>query len=153
MEINIKNLVTDSLFKLLKNNDINDISITKICNNASISRTSFYNNFNNILDVINYKFDLIINSLYEIYYLNKKRNKDNYNLCKEILKYIEKNKEIFLIIINKFYFDFKNKLDDYFINKIDYKNYVITSGIIINIVLFYLNNKNIKELIQKNNIF
>ena len=152
MEINIKNLVTDSLFKLLKNNDINDISITKICNNASISRTSFYNNFNNILDVINYKFDLIINNLYEIYYLNKKRNKDNYNLCKEILKYIEKNKEVFLIIINKFYFDFKNKLDDYFINKIDYKNYVITSGIIINIVLFYLNNKNIKELIQKNNI-
>ena len=148
MEINIKNLVTDSLFKLLKNNDINDISITKICNNASISRTSFYNNFNNILDVINYKFDLIINSLYEIYYLNKKRNKDNYNLCKEILKYIEKNKEIFLIIINKFYFDFKNKLDDYFINKIDFKNYVITSGIIVNIVLFYLNNKNIKELIE-----
>ena len=121
---------------------------TKICNNASISRTSFYNNFNNILDVINYKFDLIINNLYEIYYLNKKRNKDNYNLCKEILKYIEKNKDIFLIIINKFYFDFKNRLDDYFINKIDYKNYVITSGIIINIVLFYLNNKNIKELIE-----
>ncbi len=153
MEINIKNLVADSLFKLLKNNDINDISITKICNNASISRTSFYNNFNNILDVINYKFDLIIDNLYEIYYLNKKRNKDKYNLCKEILKYIEKNKEVFLIIINKFYFDFKNKLDDYFINKIDYKNYVITSGIIINIVIFYLNNKNIKELIEKNNIF
>lgn len=148
MEINIKNLVADSLFKLLKNIDINDITITKICNNASISRTSFYNNFNNILDVINYKLNLIINNLYEIYYLNKKRNKDNYNLCKEILKYIENNKDIFLIIINKFYFDFKNRLDDYFLNKIDFKNYVITSGIIINIVLFYLNNKNIKELIE-----
>ena len=148
MASNIKNLIANSLFILLKNNDINDISITKICYNASISRTSFYNNFNNILDVINYKLNLIINNLYEIYYLNKKRNKDNYNLCKEILKYIENNKDIFLIIINKFYFDFKNRLDDYFLNKIDFKNYVITSGIIINIVLFYLNNKNIKELIE-----
>ena len=148
MEINIKNLLADSLFKLLKNNDINDISITKLCNNASISRTSFYNNFNNILDVINYKFDLIIDNLYKIYYLNNKRNKDIYNLCKEILKYIEKNKDLFLIIIKKFYFEFKNKLDNYFINKIDYKNYIITSGIIINIVLFYLNNKDIKELIK-----
>ena len=59
MNINIKNLIADSLFKLLKNNDYDNITITNICNKANISRTSFYNNFNNTFDVINYKFDLL----------------------------------------------------------------------------------------------
>ena len=146
MYSDIKFYITESLFKLLKTKKIKEIKITEIVNLSNISRTTFYNNFKNINDVKIYKFNLIIEDIFKIYTLNIKRKKDNKELLKNILKYINNNKEIFIIIKNKFYFEFKNLLDNYFIKKTNNKyNYYIKSGIMINLCLYFIdNNFNIK---------
>lgn len=141
MKTDIKFYITESLFKLLKTKNLKEINITDIVNLSNISRTSFYNNFSNINDILDYKFNLMAEDLYNIYSLNKLRKKDNKELLNNILKYIDNNKDNFLIIKNKFYFEFKNTLDNYFINKINDKyDYYIKSGIIINLCLYYIEN-------------
>ena len=140
MNSDIKFYITESLFKLLKNKELSKITITEIVKSSNISRTTFYNNFKNINEVIDYKFNKIINDINKIYSLNKLRKKDNNNLLKEILKYICSNKYTFIIIKNKLYFKFKNKLDNYFIKKCNNINYYIISGIILNLCLLYIDN-------------
>ena len=150
MKTDIKFYVSESLFKLLKTKNLNEIKITDIVNLSNISRTTFYNNFRNINDVIFYKFNIIIEDLYKIYNLNSLRKNNKKDLIKNILVYINKNKEVFLIIKNKLFFEFKNSLDNYFVKFIkNIYNYYIYSGSIINICFYYLENDiNINTLIN-----
>jgi len=60
MKANKKNLITDTLFILLENKNLNDITISEIVKLSNISRTTFYNNFNNTKKILNYKFNIII---------------------------------------------------------------------------------------------
>lgn len=139
METNIKNYIANATFLLLKSNNINDISVTKIVALAGVSRSSFYNNFNNINEIIDYKLKNISNKIYELYVINNKRNKDLNNLLMLIINYIDKNKNFFNIIKNNFFFNFKTILDNTFLeNNINKKNYIIKSGILINIILYWL---------------
>ncbi len=139
METNIKNYIANATFLLLKSNNINDISVTKIVALAGVSRSSFYNNFNNINEIIDYKLKNISNKIYELYVINNKRNKDLNNLLMLIINYIDKNKSFFNIIKNNFFFYFKTILDNTFLeNNINKKNYIIKSGILINIILYWL---------------
>ena len=146
-----KFFITEALFKLLKTNNLKDIKITNIVKLSNISRTTFYNNFKNIKEIIDYKFNLIIEDLYITYNLNKLRKNNKITLIKNILKYINNNKENFLVIKNKLFFEFKNSLDNYFIKKTNNKyEYYILSGIIINITIYYLENNDSIENIIKN---
>ena len=141
MNSDIKFYITESLFKLLETKDIKEIKITEIVILSNVSRTTFYNNFKNVNDILNYKFDLIIKDFYKIYKLNNFRKKDYNELLKNILNYICLNKDIFIIIKKKFYFQFKKMLDNYFIDKVNNKyKYYIKSGIIINLCLYYIDN-------------
>lgn len=151
MKTDIKFYITESLFSLLDNKKLEDIKITELSELSNVSRGTFYNNFHNLYDVIDYKLDLIIEKLFEIYNLNKLRNKNTKELFRDILIYIEKNKKVFLIIRDKLYFIFKNKLDNYFINILSDKfNYYIISGIIINLSLYYLDHgSNINTFLDK----
>lgn len=148
MKSNIKNLLINSLFELLKYKNIDNITITELVKNAKISRVSFYNNFNNIIDILNYEFDIIINDLNKLVILNNLRKHDNIDLISEILFYVEKNRDIFLVIKNNFFFEFKEKLDFKLFN--NNMNYYVLSGSVINIVLYYLeNNYKIEEILKK----
>ena len=141
MKTNIKFYIVEALFKLLNDKNLKDITVSDIVDSANISRTSFYNNFKNITDVLNYKFDLIISDLYNIFKLNKLRKNDINMLFREILKYIDNNKNKLSIIKNNFYLEFKDKLDIFFFSKInDRYKYIVYSGIILNLCLFYINN-------------
>lgn len=44
--------ITESLLALLKNKDLEDISISELCDHAGIGRASFYRNFNNKEDIL-----------------------------------------------------------------------------------------------------
>lgn len=138
MKTDIKNYITDALFKLLENKELSNIKIVELVNLTGISRTSFYNNFNNIEDAINYKLNIIIEDIKKVIILNNLRNKNLKNLLLEILKYIDKNKSNFIIIKNKLFFKFKVVLDKE-LNSNNY-DYYIKSGIIINLCLLYIDN-------------
>lgn len=138
MKTDIKNHITDALFKLLENKELSNIKIVELVNLTGISRTSFYNNFNNLDDVITYKLNIIIEDIKKVIILNNLRNKNLKNLLLEILKYIDKNKSNFIIIKNKLFFKFKKTLDKE-LNSNNY-DYYIKSGIIINLCLLYIDN-------------
>ena len=140
MNTDTKFFISESLFKLLKSKELNDISIIEVVKLSNISRTTFYNNFNNLNEVIDYKLNLLIEDINKIYQLNKLRNKDLDTLLEEIFNYINNNKNIFKIIKDKLFFLFKEKLDNYFSNNLDKYEYYKISGILINLSLYYINN-------------
>lgn len=47
-----KRLLKESLIKLLKEKDIQKISITELCNEAGINRTTFYSHYSSQYDVL-----------------------------------------------------------------------------------------------------
>jgi len=149
MKTNIKNLLADSLFIILKYKKLEDITVKELVNKANISRASFYNNYNNIYDIINYKFNIIIKNINDIYLLNKLRKGNSKTLLYNLLIYIDKNKEDFRVIRNSFFFDFKKQLDLIF-TKNNIINYYKISGSIINLILYYMdNNFELNEFMKK----
>ena len=57
------NTLSDSLIKLLETDNLNDITITEICNSTNLSRKTFYRNCENVLDLILYKIDKLLTIL------------------------------------------------------------------------------------------
>jgi len=136
MKTDIKNYVVEALFELLKSKELKNIKIVELVKLTGISRTSFYNNFKNIEDVIDYKIENVVIDIKNIITLNKLRNKSLKKLLIEILNYINNNNNIFIIIKNKLFFKFKEELD----KEYNTYEYIIKSGIIINLCLLYINN-------------
>ena len=137
MKTEIKNYIVDALFELLRTKELHIIKIVELVKLSGISRTTFYNNFKNINDVINYKIKIIIDDINKIIELNSMRNKNLKYLLIEILKYIDNNKYTFITIKDKLFFKFKERLDNEIGNSYDY---YIKSGIIINLCLLYIDN-------------
>ena len=137
MKTDIKNYLGDALFELLKTKNIKEIKIVELVNLTGISRTTFYNNFKNIHEVLNYKFNIIIIDIKKIISLSKLRKNNLKELLLEILKYINRNKNIFTTIKKKLFFEFKDCLDKELNKSYDY---TIKSGIIINLCLLYIDN-------------
>lgn len=142
MKTDIKNYVVEALFELLKTKELSDIKIVELVKLTGISRTSFYNNFKNIEDVIDYKIENLIVDIKNIIILNKLRKNSLKNLLIEILNYINKNKNTFIIIKNKLFFKFKEELD----KEYNTYEYYIKSGIIINLCLLYIDNNFLIDL-------
>ena len=55
------NSLSNSLFYLLLDRDINDITITEVCANSDITRKTFYRNCEELIDLINFRIDTEIN--------------------------------------------------------------------------------------------
>ncbi len=151
MALNTKNAIADSVFLLLNNNNINSITVKEISINANISRKTFYNNFHNIIDVIDYKLDNIIKDIIKIYKLNIIRKKDYNTLLVELYNYSYKNKIYFNAIKKELFLKFKIKLDNAFLNITTNKYlYISISGSFFNIIFYCLeNNTDIKNFIIK----
>ncbi|MBQ3021340.1 MAG: TetR/AcrR family transcriptional regulator [Bacilli bacterium] len=147
-ESDIKFFITESIFKLLENKEIDNITIKEVSELSNISRTTFYNNFNNISDAINYKLNILIDEIYSLYLLNKLRKRSLDYLAKDIINYVDKNRKYFLIIKNQLFFYFKRLLDDFFLNNVSENiKYYKVSGSIINLCIAYLdNNINKKDI-------
>ena len=57
--------MASALFRLMNNDHFNDITITMICNEADISRKTFYRNCQNKLDLVHYACFFCLEKLYE----------------------------------------------------------------------------------------
>ncbi len=60
-----QNLITLSLYKLLKKKKLEDISVTEICKDAGVSRMSFYRSYNSVEDIFIKFSDERFEELYE----------------------------------------------------------------------------------------
>lgn len=88
--IRSKELIRQALITLLdKEKDISDISVSDIVKVANINRGTFYNHYNNIIEVI----DEIENELFEefLYCLKKNSANDVSNILYSLLDYFKKN--------------------------------------------------------------
>ncbi len=103
--------VKAALIKLLATNSLNKITINALCEIADINRSTFYNNFYDVYDVLE--------SIEEEFYVEVKEKLDSikvYNLqtnfFKEIMNLIHNNYELVKIII------LKDKSKSYFLIRI-----------------------------------
>ena len=53
--------LSNSLFYLLLNKDINDITISEVCANSGITRKTFYRNCDDLIDLLCYRIDNEVN--------------------------------------------------------------------------------------------
>ncbi len=93
----VKEAIEIALINLLRNKDINKISVTELTETAGVGRSSFYRNFVSLEDVaVSY-----VNRMYREYFKNNPVDpntykKSNFNFfLKERYKFVKKHKEVF----------------------------------------------------------
>ncbi len=88
--------ITESLLKLLHEKPINDISISELCDNAGVGRTSFYRNFESKEDILKVYIDQLFRDWMEEY----DRNDDNSlnELIKEMFTHFEKHRDFYQLL-------------------------------------------------------
>ena len=69
-----KKKIVDGLFELLKDNELASISVSNICQTASVSRMSYYRSFKSKDQIIDYKIDQIFTEFFN--YLMTRPNHD-----------------------------------------------------------------------------
>ena len=102
--INTKEIILDATIKLMKNNNINKLTVQKILDEANISRSTFYKFFSDKYDVINYYFKYYVDSM-----LNENCNQDLENKC--AYQFLYDNKDYFL---NAFKIEGQNSFKSFF---------------------------------------
>lgn len=81
-----KQALQDSLLKLLDTKDINNISITNLCNNAKINRTTFCKYYTIPLDVLNETISLYFKNINEMLKNNyKSHNESDFDIYFNLL--------------------------------------------------------------------
>lgn len=92
----------DVLFDLLKVNDINKITVKEVTTIADINRSTFYDHYSDIYDLLESVQNRVI---YSINTINKNVtlssfSHNDFNELSILLEYIKENKEIFKILLN-----------------------------------------------------
>ncbi len=109
-----KLLLKNSLIELMSKKEIDKISVSELCSNAGVNRTTFYNHYYRPNDVLNEIEENVINDLQKI--LNGENlNNSERQLSKKVelvCDYLLKNKEISKLIFesNSTYSNFSKKL-------------------------------------------
>lgn len=90
-----KRLLKESLIKLLKEKDIQKISITELCQDAGINRTTFYSHYGNQYDVLKDMVDTMIQDVQTI--INRYQTNDKRHLLEvmeAVCDYLKDNLEV-----------------------------------------------------------
>lgn len=100
----VKNQITEALIILLKEKELQDISITEITNKAEVSRISFYRNFNHKETVIKEYMFSTLNDWNKQH--SKKLQHTEDDILGDIFAYITEYKEFYLLLRDRglFYF-------------------------------------------------
>lgn len=99
-------IIYKGLRRLLLKKDLCDITVQEISDECNISRSTFYRNFDNVIDVIEVMFDYFYNR-----YLEHRKTKINQLLF--FFEYWGKHKDLVYIIANQCDFILKNCLKKY----------------------------------------
>ena len=75
---------------LIQSKEINEITVTEICKEASINRSTFYANYLDVYDLADKIVDKIINNVYNLYE-GERETKNNTNDYLKLFKHIKDN--------------------------------------------------------------
>lgn len=95
-----KMLLKQSLIELMREKSIHEISIKDICGGADINRSTFYRHYNTQYELYDEVLDDITKDIGEIYISCSGEDYTAQNFLAEILKYIEENRDTFLVILS-----------------------------------------------------
>lgn len=95
-----KMLLKQSLIELMHEKSIHEISIKDICLGADINRSTFYRHYNTQYELYDEILDDITNSIGEIYVNCSGNDYSTQLFLAEVLKYIEANRDTFLVILS-----------------------------------------------------
>lgn len=115
-----KTILKEKLLELLKNKQINEITVSQVTNLANVGRSTFYLHYNDIFELYEDIEKEIINELIKIFNdsfpsINEDKTKE---LSKNLINYIYNNKNIFQILINQQNTNFVYKLKKLFYNEV-----------------------------------
>lgn len=88
-----KERLRNALVDLLKTENINKLTVTKICNKADVNRGTFYSYFNDVYDLLEYTENEMFESVIELYRVSAESD-DLKKLYTNIFKGIEDHIEI-----------------------------------------------------------
>lgn len=100
--IRTKRQLEEALFTLLKTKDINKISVKELTALIDINRSTFYDHYTDIYDLLESVQERVLDDIYNIYKpvtISRFKEKD-FNQLYIILDYIKANKEIFNVLLN-----------------------------------------------------
>lgn len=116
----IKN-IDDTFLKLLKIKSFNDITIKDICDNAMISRSTFYSHYKDKHDLLEHLFEKVLCNFRAVgtNYFSYKSMDDKLDTAHELLAYVYENADIFktFLELNHQNLDLFNKLTDIIYNR------------------------------------
>lgn len=95
-----KMLLKQSLIEIMREKSIHEISIKDICDGADINRSTFYRHYNTQYELYDEVLDDITKDIGEIYISCSGEDYTAQNFLTEILKYIEENRDTFLVILS-----------------------------------------------------
>ena len=110
--------------------DIDGISVQKICDDISMSRTSFYHYYSDLYELLQELMDRCIKDLKALntdFYLRDLKNIEDLKTCCDTLYYIRDHKELFQALLkhrgtNGFVYRWKKTIADDFRKKYVYHN-------------------------------
>lgn len=97
-KIDIK--IQNAMLELLKKRKFNEISVKDICLEANINRTSFYNHYRDINDLMIKMEESLTNNFKQVFDYSNKHSKQS---LIDFFKFIQSNKSFYIAFINNNY--------------------------------------------------
>ena len=96
--IKTKNQISKALIELLNNKPLDLITIKELAKKAEISRTAFYNNFNNLDDVLKYIYQRAHKQIFKEKYSQLEYVYSDEHIL-DMISFFDKNSKLLLVLI------------------------------------------------------
>ena len=96
--IKTKNQISKALIELLNNKPLDLITIKELAKKAEISRTAFYNNFNNLDDVLKYIYQRAHKQIFKEKYSQLEYVHSDEHIL-DMISFFDKNSKLLLVLI------------------------------------------------------
>lgn len=96
--IKTKNQISKALIELLNNKPLDLITIKELAKKAEISRTAFYNNFNNLDDVLKYIYQRAHKQIFKETYSQLEYVYSDEHIL-DMISFFDKNSKLLLVLI------------------------------------------------------
>ena len=97
--IKTKNQISKALIELLNNKPLDLITIKELAKKAEISRTAFYNNFNNLDDVLKYIYQRAHKQIFKEKYSQLEYFAPHWAKLSGTISFFDKNSKLLLVLI------------------------------------------------------
>lgn len=97
-----KKIIKNTLVDMLEDMDINKITVSSLCKRAEINRSTFYNYYDNIYDLLKKIEDEIFNEIKEDVKKHELDGCESFTDTKHILEKIKENKKLYLILAKNY---------------------------------------------------